>query len=245
MSQQVIYLVFTDEEINVWDFMTLNDVLTLASASHFFSGLMVTNSTMDNLIKRRGLDINCAGRFNISFPNDLTIGMFGKVLSRLFSPENDKAVITVMSKTGRIVLDIGSALTDAEAEMPEDEEEEEEIDEAQMIYKHIEVTSCDEYDDFVPRHPIAKGAHRRGDSYFNSDIDSCANEIVPAHVSNAFNMSDIASAALEVEDNNDPNALKNKFKKKKSTMTMNKYPGVTRSFRERTEATVTSEEADD
>lgn len=222
----------------------MSDVLSLASASQFFSGLMITNSTMDKLIKGKGLDINCAGRFNVSFPNDLTIGIFSKVLTRLFSPDNNKAVITVISKTGRIVLDIGSALSHADAELPEDDEEEEEVDEAQMIHKHIEVTSCDEYDDFVPRHPIAKGAHRRGDSYFNSDIDACANEILPGHVSNAFNMSDLASAALEMDDFNDPNALKNKFKKKKSTMTINKYPGVTRSFNERTEATITSDEAD-
>ena len=72
-----------------------------------------------------------------------------------------------VSTTGRIVLDIGSALNDkdaflAAAQCIDDDEEEEELDEAHKIHRHIEVTSCDEYDDFVPRHPMAKGQHRRG-----------------------------------------------------------------------------------
>ena len=175
---------------------------------------------------------NIAGRFNINLPQDLTLGMFRRVLNRVFSPLNNQAILHV-SKEGRVVMDIGSALNDndvylASAHPFEDADEEEEVDEAHQIHRHIEVTSCDEYDDFVPRHPMARGSHRRGDSYFNSDIDTAANTLLQKHVSNAFNMSDLASSALDTDadDELNSNAVKNRFLNKKSTMTTNNYPGM-------------------
>lgn len=43
-------------------------------------------------------------------------------------------------------------------------------DSGPAILKHLERASCDEYDDYQPRHPNPRaGGHRRGDSLFNSD----------------------------------------------------------------------------
>jgi hypothetical protein len=251
-----MYLIFTDDIINIWDFLTLGDVLTLSTASKFTAGLMISDSVMNNLINGKELTI---GRFEYSFPRDLTIGMFRRVLNRLYSPANSDATVYV-SSSGRVVLDIGSALNDKDAFLAaaqcigdEDDEDEGEMDEAHMIHRHIEVTSCDEYDDFVPRHPIAKGAHRRGDSYFNSDIDVCANELIQQkHVSNAFNMSAFAdSMALENDypSPHKPVSAKERrealLKNKTMNKATNKYPGITRSFHTRTDAAVTSVDSDE
>ena len=44
------------------------------------------------------------------------------------------------------------------------------IDHGPEILKHLERASCDEYDDYLPRHPKPREiGHRRGDSLFNSD----------------------------------------------------------------------------
>lgn len=222
MSQTIIYLAFTSEEIGLWKFFALEDVLNLAATSHFFSGLMITNPAMTELVEKKGLNLS-AGRFKVSFPNDLTIGYFAKVLSKFYSPANEEITINVVSQTGRIVLDLGSV------DNRIDDESDGEIDEAHKIHKHIEVTSCDEFDDFEPRHPVARGAHRRGDSYFNSDVDAHANEIQPVHKSNAFNMSGMSSAMLDDEDENspnNPNSVKNRLLQRKgASMASTNYPG--------------------
>lgn len=225
----LIYLTFTDENIGMWEFLSLQDVLKLSTASKFFASLMITNQPMQKLVQRTpGLSLNIAGRFKVNLPRDLTLGMFRRTMNRVFNPSNDQAILYVC-KSGKVVLDIGSALNDNDVHLasaqPLEESDEEENDEAHQIHRHIEVTSCDEYDDFIPRHPKAKGSHRRGDSYFNSDIDTHANTVLQKHVSDAFNMSEISSG-LDADEPN-PNAVKNRFLKLKSSMASNNYPGMT------------------
>ena len=62
-----------------------------------------------------------------------------------------------------------------------------------MIEKHLESNSFDEFDDFNPRHPDYK-SHRRGGSFFNSDISDVANEAIAA------DLSLIAKMALDLEE---------------------------------------------
>ena len=57
-------------------------------------------------------------------------------------------------------------------------DDDDDLDDGQPILKQLEVASYDEYDDFHPRHPNPRTltetggkTHRRGDSYFNSDLD--------------------------------------------------------------------------
>jgi hypothetical protein len=67
------------------------------------------------------------------------------------------------------------------------------------IEKRLESASYDEYDDFTPRHPMPRDkVHRRGDSYFNSDIGDAAN--VALDSAEVINMRKLASLALEVEE---------------------------------------------
>ena len=68
-----------------------------------------------------------------------------------------------------------------------------------VIEKRLESASYDEYDDFAPRHPMPRDkVHRRGDSYFNSDIGDAAN--VALDSAEAINMRKLAHLALEVEE---------------------------------------------
>lgn len=78
---------------------------------------------------------------------------------------------------------------------PEDSDSGEEV---YMIEKHLESASFDEFDDFNPRHPMPKDkVHRRGDSYFNSDISDVAARALAAEA--ALGLSHIAKLALDAE----------------------------------------------
>lgn len=67
----------------------------------------------------------------------------------------------------------------------------------EKIHRYLEMASFDEYDDFNPRHPQPKDkTHRRGDSYFNSDIDAHAQAI-------SVDLQSIANLALSVENDLD------------------------------------------
>mmetsp|Transcript_25887 Transcript_25887/g.35618 ORF Transcript_25887/g.35618 Transcript_25887/m.35618 type:complete len:259 (+) Transcript_25887:1669-2445(+) len=251
----VLYLIFSEQKIGLWSFLSLKDVLNLSISSRFGASLMIPPYATQAITRLSDHPhLQNLGRFNIKFQSDLSIGMLRRVLNRLCT--GSEAVVSVDSTTGRIVLDIGSAfnkdvyLASQVTAFPLDEE----FTESEQIQKHLEVCSYDEYDDFQPRHPLPKEKnHRRGDSYFNSDVDMYANEAVVGM--KAFDMQNIAAAAtaLNVEEV-DANAIKNKFlSRKKSTLaafehthvTTNKFPGKTKSFHERVTAQVTSTESDE
>jgi hypothetical protein len=71
------------------------------------------------------------------------------------------------------------------------------------IEKKLESESFDEYDDFNPRHPQPRDkTHRRGGSYFNSDISEIVDQVRPSE--EAINLSQIAIDALrEIDDTTD------------------------------------------
>eukprot|EP01036_Dinobryon_divergens_P030979 gene30979-40309_t len=253
MSEQytVLYLIFSDAKIGLWSFLQLTDILHLSISSRFGASLMIPPYSIQDIIKKSGYSqIQRLSHFNIRFPVDLSIGMLRRVLHRVTT--GTEAVVSVDSTTGRIVMDIGSAfsrdvyLAAHVTAVPYDEDEE--FPESEQIQKQFEICSYDEYDDFKPRHPLPKN-HRRGNSYFNSDVEAYANDAIVG-----FDMSNIAAAAtaLNVEEV-DPNSIKNKFlSRKKSTLafehthvTTNKFPGKTKSFHERTSAGVTSTESDE
>ncbi len=67
------------------------------------------------------------------------------------------------------------------------------------IEKHLESESFDEFDDFNPRHPQPKDkTHRRGGSYFNSDISDTVEQLRVSE--DALNLSQIALHALELNN---------------------------------------------
>eukprot|EP01035_Chromulina_nebulosa_P026165 gene26165-34219_t len=116
----------------------------------------------------------------------------------------NEAILSIDSNTGRVILDIGSAFKDKDAYLASnvtavplsaDDLLHEAFIEQHHIEKHLEISSCDEYDDFNPRFPNPKDkSHRRGDSYFNSDVESHASEAL-----GGFDLSSIANMALALE----------------------------------------------
>lgn len=185
-----------------WGFLDLKDILNLSVCCHATAGLLVPRKTLNDLLARHSR-LNSVGPLKLSFPSDMSTGLLRLVLHRLTA--SVEAVIMIDDRKGRIVLDIGSSLHDNEAAQaiargappPNDDAEDEEDDNAQ-IFKQLEITSFDEYDDFNPRHPLPRDrAHRRGDSYFNSDIEMVVGEI------GAMDLSSVARKALTAEDDDD------------------------------------------
>lgn len=187
-----------------WGFLEITDIVNLSVCCHATSGLLVPRKTLNELIERHPR-LRAVGPLKLSFPSDLSTGLLRLVLHRI--TKSVEAVIMIDDRKGRIVLDIGSALHDNESaagnprvgDRVNEEDDEEDEDNAQ-IFKQLEITSFDEYDDFNPRHPLPRDrAHRRGDSYFNSDIEMVVGEI------GAMDLSSIARKALTAEDDDEDN----------------------------------------
>ncbi len=148
-----------------WDFLELKDVLNLSVASKVSEGLILPPEKLNQTVTKTTWN----PKVILKFPHSITTGMYRRVLHNLHHVQ--ELTVQIDDRNGRILLDIGSAV--------HDQEDEDEADgEHQEIFKHLEHFSCDEYDDFNPRHPMPKDrAHRRGDSYFNSDIDMVVGEL--------------------------------------------------------------------
>lgn len=171
----------------IWSYLTITDLLTVSTCSTFTANLTISDSTVECLLfderytKAKRLMRMFSDFHQLRFPAVLTTGLLRRVLNRLNTCP--VAVISIDEHTGRINLDIGSAFKNNDTYLAsnvsillEDEDEE-----AQQVFKHLEVMSFDEYDDFNPRHPKPREkVHRRGDSYFNSDIELVVNELPAA-----------------------------------------------------------------
>ncbi len=189
----------------LWDFVELKDILQFSVCSRTFAQLPVPAQNINRLIARNSKH-ESLGRTKIVFGHDLTTGLVRRILNRVHTTE--VATISIDDRTGRIVLDIGSAFNKNDAFLASEVtpviEPEQEGDTPQ-ISKEIEITSYDEYDDFNPRHPAMKErkGHRRDDSLFNSDIDHVTQEL--GHMSKGslgFDLSTIAAKAAQDEASN-------------------------------------------
>jgi len=170
----------------IWSYLTITDLLTVSTCSTFTANLAISDSTVECALfderynKDKHLMWKLSGHYQLRFPSMLTTGLLRRVLNRLNTCHT--AVISIDDHTGRINLDIGSAFKNNDTFLasdvsifPDDDED------AQHVFKHLEIVSYDEYDDFNPRHPKPREkAHRRGDSYFNSDIELVVNELPTA-----------------------------------------------------------------
>jgi len=128
-----------------------------------------------------------------------------------------EGVLSIDMNQGRVILDIGSAfkdnayftsavsLVDLDTVDTTAVNENEYEDDDVRIMKCLEIASYDEYDDFNPRHPHPRNkTHRRGDSYFNSDITDIANDALAGFSSSGgLDLSAIAALALTEEVLND------------------------------------------
>lgn len=198
-----------------WAYGTLTDVLNVsASAKSSSSRLTITSKDANRFIAGNSA-LSCIGRFPLSFASDMKLGTYRRTLHKLWvnahSNPPPSLTLRVSPETGSVVIDAGIEVDEGLDQVAvcapvlddvvsgqnflrfDDENEAEE-----RILKHIEVASYDEYDDFNPRHPLPRDkTHRRGDSYFNSDIEGIALEAMKG-----FDMSSIAALALNAEGMN-------------------------------------------
>lgn len=195
--------VFTLCGDKIWSFLTAEDLLTISVLSRFCAKLPLSNLVANEIIRRHH-SLSRVGNINLSInhPN-LTFGIFRRLLNRVVT--GFEGELTINMSTGRVVIDIGSAFKDKDAFLAssvtpissiEGLNDDEPLQEDEKIQKYLEVLSYDEYDDFNPRHPQPKDkTHRRGDSYFNSDIEAHAKDV-------AFDIQKIADLAIQLEDSN-------------------------------------------
>lgn len=209
MEYPLLSLVFAKAHAQIFSLLDLNDILKLSTCSRFSANLGIDSATVHTLLKvdKRASHL---GNFSLRFPEELTTGLLRRILNRVNS--GVEATISIDQKSGRIILDIGSAFNNKDAFLasevqPVSDDEAADAEENQEIFKHLEICSYDEYDDFNPRHPKPRDkAHRRGDSYFNSDIDMVVNELYSGTGASPFNLANIASSAVRDLDEPKPKA---------------------------------------
>lgn len=207
MADSVFVQLFHNAGDNIWHFLELKDILNLSVCSRSAAGLTVSADALNNIITKQKFaketEGGKLGHLSLSFASDLSTGMVRRVMNRVCG--GNTAIVTIDDRNGRITLDIGSAFHDNDAFLASEVTPvADDVDvESQQIFKQLEISSYDEYDDFNPRHPMPKerSTHRRGDSYFNSDIDTVVNELSNSNAnSNGGDLSSIAKAALLAGD---------------------------------------------
>jgi hypothetical protein len=202
MSYPFLSTVFNHVNDDIWGMLELKDVLKLSTCCRFSSNLGIDSYSIHSLLERAKQDTKL-GNFSIRFPDELTTGLLRRILFRLNA--GGVANVNIDIKTGKILLSIGSAFSHKQHEPPtpdpQNNTDNESDAENQEIFRHLEHCSMDEYDDFNPRHPKPRDkAHRRGDSYFNSDIDMVVNELYSGAGASPFDLRKMAtSAASDLE----------------------------------------------
>ena len=219
MSQYLLPEVALRCGSSLFDFLELKDLIALSSSSTVGNTLLIPAETLNSRVNEKSVFHK-----KLHFPHEITAGMLRRILHQLNSVE----VITVNidDRQGRILLDVGSVRENDD----DSDDDQNSTNEHMIIFKELEKCSYDEYDDFNPRHPLPKDrAHRRGDSYFNSDIDMVVGELGNQQI----DLSNIAKAALTedttnadgIAANSDASASKGSVKDRILARTKNNYPG--------------------
>lgn len=159
---------------HIWEYLTLPDLLSFSLCSHFTSSLPISASIAQSLINS-----NSQAKFidpQFLDLNHMNLGIFRKTIHRLL--DGIKSEPKYELNSGEII----SANVDEEESVP--------------IEKYLESNSFDEFDDFNPRHPDYK-SHRRGGSFFNSDLSDIAAQVY------ATDLSLIAKKALDLSETDD------------------------------------------
>lgn len=204
-NQSTFEELFFNAGDNLWSFLELKDILNLSVCSTRAGAIRVPVEALNKIVSQQRLtkeaiETGKLGHLNLSFPDELSTGMLRRVMNRLCG--SNTAIVTIDERNGRITLDLGSAFHDNDNFFSSEENmmTEEFEGESQQIFKQLEISSYDEYDDFNPRHPVPKerSNHRRGDSYFNSDVETLVNELSSSNnsVSSGGDLSSLAKAAL-------------------------------------------------
>ena len=160
----------------IWQYLDISDVLNVSVASRDSAGLMISVENIQRFLVTND-KVRKIGNYNLSFSSNSTLGILRRILHRVI--HGTDGVLSIEGSTGRIVLDIGSAFKDQDTYMasmvtavPFEEDDEPMLTSYgdEPILRALEHASFDEYDDYNPRHPQMGKTHRRGGSYFNSDV---------------------------------------------------------------------------
>ena len=162
----------------IWQYLDISDVLNVSVLSRDSAGLMISVECIQRFLTANK-KIQAIGNYKLSFSSDSTLGILRRMLHRVV--HGTDGVLSIEGSTGRIILDIGSAYKDQDTYMasmvtavPLEENDEPMYTSYgdEPILRALEHESFDEYDDYNPRHPPMAKTHRRGGSYFNSDVGS-------------------------------------------------------------------------
>ena len=192
---------------SVWPFLKIIDILNFSITCKTSASRIILSADTINSIISSDKRVSHIGNFQVLFDSPMTLGMLRRTMFRLVQ---EKTISISIGTNGRILLDIGSAFNDRDAVLAsatllaefQDTSEQSlllDVDNDASIEKHLEISSCDEFDDFTPRFPMPKDkTHRRGNSLFNSDIEVYANQALQ------LSMNDVASLALEGFNSEEP-----------------------------------------
>ena len=163
----------------IWEYLTLEDLFLFSSCSHEISSLAISSSTAQLLINNSSTAKLIDSQFLDL--NHLTLGILRKTIHRLVDgiPSSQPSLTNIDLSHGPII----PAPVDQDGD-------------AVPIEKYLESNSFDEFDDFNPRHPDYK-SHRRGGSFFNSDLSDIAAQVY------ATDLSFIAKKALDLSETDD------------------------------------------
>jgi hypothetical protein len=176
----------------IWIYLGVQDMIKLSILSQFMANIPLRCTSAYMLLSRNTAGLPAATSNIVFSQESLTMGWFRFQLKNIRSEtlirrsaeglESDDAVFK--SKCKQLLASFEQSLQVG----PSNENE--------KIQKFLEVASYDEYDDFNPRHPQPKDkTHRRGDSYFNSDIEAHAQAV-------SIDLQSIANLALNMENTN-------------------------------------------
>ena len=165
---------------HVFQYLSLKEALNVSACSRFTSSVNISQATAQPFLAKS--KISHIGRIAIKISAaPMTLGNFRRVLFRII--KCSEGTLCIDYTMGRVILDLGSAYKDKKAFVDANAvilvQSSEGQENSEPILKYLEVSSYDEYDDFNPRHPSPRDmlkTHRRGDSYFNSDIESIAKD---------------------------------------------------------------------
>mmetsp|Transcript_8761 Transcript_8761/g.14909 ORF Transcript_8761/g.14909 Transcript_8761/m.14909 type:complete len:210 (+) Transcript_8761:119-748(+) len=186
-------------------FLTLEDITSFALTCKVVNCIKLDSATVHKLVEKHPIASKVDTQF-IDF-YDPTLASLRKNLFHVIvgSPLSTEMQI---DPRGRRMIDRSFSLKSVDSSEALDKfDEEEEEEEGAFIEKHLESASFDEYDDFNPRHPEYKAnrGHRRGGSYFNSDISDIVDMIhqddpSTTGVKGMDNMAMLAQMALDSLD---------------------------------------------
>ncbi len=190
---------------SIWKYLDLKDILALSATSKTISSKICIDqgAIHDLIVNNKKCSEIC--KYKLVFEsNRISIGALRSILHHIVVTTTTAVLTvdltgTVNLNLGRITINknifntldflstLGGTFKTYGEEKGVTETELDDVDD--KIDKFLEISSVDEFDDFKPRHPQPRDkTHRRGDSYFNSDITETINNVDTLELQNFAKM---------------------------------------------------------